>query len=871
MPLRALDDDDNDNDKPSESGDHKPLPDTDTDSDTGDDKPQSGDEDNEEDAEREEGGKDDPSQSVDEENEDEGQSQSGDNNEEVDEENEDEDQSQSGDNNEEVDEENEDEDQSQSGDNNEEVDEENEDEGQSQSGDNNEEVDEENEDEDQSQSGDNNEEVDEENEDEGQSQSGDNNEEVDEENEDEGQSQSGDNNEEVDEENEDEDQSQSGDVEINDEEQEEDTSQSGDVENEEENEQSGDSGDTNNEDGESESGDEDGDDKDDEDYDDDDAFRVLYIVTSSGRTMRDRNFGEVDRWTGMIAPLLKQSIGSYFREDGTNHHHNDGSNSGNNNNNSKSHRKYRVDLYMITSYTPSQEAKDVLRQSLPPSVGIQYWSDASPLIYHCEEYLNEPASSQLQGCVLWSESESLMFYRMKLANDTADFTRPEVRLREAPAQLARQHRYVIKDKLPYYDFFVVQEDDMVYTRDHVETHLRISAKAAALKTYKAPPTFTRDQWTGKHSWNERLQRKWLRRMKAGFVRVEVLAESHRRSCKPTQMTPNWKITEETAISIPEPIAENAVEPNTCCRLDLEEEAEDRDSHGTPLATNTTLVARQAFTDKPFPSTDDLILWETKLVGFLLHPWTPIEASETNATKTSWFAAPIVGPRDFPGRWAGHQITNTFSKEYYQDGLVPEGLKYLAGGRLIAQSGGWLASAGDIILYHTDLCRPNKVDFLPPFDFETHPRDGLHRHNVEYWSGGIQIYSEKGCRVQRVYDMDSADSFSKHLVYHASNNKQCFFKFLQQPPHIPNSIQSQIDLARQVRLEEKKQAEARGEDVNGKTYQEKKVKSTGPEFWKKYIDRQARLVRVQNLWNHLVETKAGILRDYLEEFSTEDNQ
>ena len=42
-------------------------------------------------------------------------------------------------------------------------------------------------------------------------------------------------------------------------------------------------------------------------------------------------------------------------------------------------------------------------------------------------------------------------------------------------------------------------------------------------------------------------------------------------------------------------------------------------------------------------------------------------------------------------------------------------------------------------YHTDLCHA-KGSFLPPWnnDVKHYPRDGLHRRNVEYYSGGIQL-------------------------------------------------------------------------------------------------------------------------------------
>ena len=41
-------------------------------------------------------------------------------------------------------------------------------------------------------------------------------------------------------------------------------------------------------------------------------------------------------------------------------------------------------------------------------------------------------------------------------------------------------------------------------------------------------------------------------------------------------------------------------------------------------------------------------------------------------------------------------------------------------------------------------------------------------NVEFWSGGYQVFGK--CGMQRIILLEP-ESFSKHLVYHTSNNKQ----------------------------------------------------------------------------------------------------
>ena len=83
----------------------------------------------------------------------------------------------------------------------------------------------------------------------------------------------------------------------------------------------------------------------------------------------------------------------------------------------------------------------------------------------------------------------------------------------------------------------------------------------------------------------------------------------------------------------------------------------------------------------------------------------------------------------------------------------------------------MASRREIMEFHTDLCS-TKGSFLPPYDPNKHRlyfRDGL-EHNVEALSGGIQLYGTL-CEVQRVVSLKSSQDFSRHFIYHASNNKQ----------------------------------------------------------------------------------------------------
>ena len=44
-------------------------------------------------------------------------------------------------------------------------------------------------------------------------------------------------------------------------------------------------------------------------------------------------------------------------------------------------------------------------------------------------------------------------------------------------------------------------------------------------------------------------------------------------------------------------------------------------------------------------------------------------------------------------------------------------------------------------------------------------------NVEYWSGGMHIFTSKhACNLQRIIPLEP-DKFARHLLYHTANNKQ----------------------------------------------------------------------------------------------------
>jgi hypothetical protein len=133
--------------------------------------------------------------------------------------------------------------------------------------------------------------------------------------------------------------------------------------------------------------------------------RLLYIITSSK-----------DRFEEVIIPIILDAVESFVQ----------------------SNEYSVVDVYMIVSYAFSQKKKNTIASLLPPGVGFQVWEDAMPMFYSCRKGAHE-------------DVECMGDWKKYVPVDQG-------KLQVGGAQLARQHRYVVKDKLPYYDFFVVFED-----------------------------------------------------------------------------------------------------------------------------------------------------------------------------------------------------------------------------------------------------------------------------------------------------------------------------------------------------------------------------------------------------------------------------
>lgn len=71
-------------------------------------------------------------------------------------------------------------------------------------------------------------------------------------------------------------------------------------------------------------------------------------------------------------------------------------------------------------------------------------------------------------------------------------------------------------------------------------------------------------------------------------------------------------------------------------------------------------------------------------------------------------------------------------------------------------------------WHTEVCPGG---FLPPYEAPHFRFDGLDMRNVEWWSGGINLVTQRhACNMQRLISLEPSQ-FARHLIYHSANNKQ----------------------------------------------------------------------------------------------------
>ena len=198
--------------------------------------------------------------------------------------------------------------------------------------------------------------------------------------------------------------------------------------------------------------------------------RILYIITA----LAEYNSGTrntvrgSDRLQETLIPVVSEGVTSMVRDG------------------------YDVDVFLVAHFVLLPERAALIAEALPKNVGFDYWNEATPLGY-----------------------------------DTGS-TKPNRKLENRTLHLARQHRFVIKDKLLNYDMFVVFEDDMLITADHVNHYIAVTNELRRLEDL-APVDFSSASATNSkekalQQYHGTMTKGQLRRMIPGFMRVEVLLD-----------------------------------------------------------------------------------------------------------------------------------------------------------------------------------------------------------------------------------------------------------------------------------------------------------------------------------------------------------
>lgn len=412
--------------------------------------------------------------------------------------------------------------------------------------------------------------------------------------------------------------------------------------------------------------------------------RILYIVT----TLAEYNSGTrntvkgSDRLQETLIPILTEGVSSMIQAG------------------------YDVDVYLVCHFMLSPERQALVQKSLPPTVGLQVWNDATPLGY----------------------DTSL---------DPKDH--PHRKMEYRTLHLARQHRFVIKDKFLHYDIFVVFEDDMLIKASHVQHFVAVTqelqsladrapldiidGKVAASKAGRTKPD---QQYHGAMTQGQ------LRRMMPGFMRVEVLLDPEKYGAQ--QNTGPVPVDLDFGPLLPKPHRVNA-EP--CCSV-------------SNAIANDNRPAR--------PTDDALMIWETNIL--------PLGVRQM--PKDSWLDWVVLQRGPSQGELNHTQIIGDYwtnrKQDFYGKSRRPSPQEF----KYINNQGGWMATQKQMWNWHCDQCPGG---FLPPYEGPHYRHDGLDMRNVEWYSGGMQLSTVRhACNLQRIILLDP-QHFSKSLLYHSANNKQ----------------------------------------------------------------------------------------------------
>ena len=407
--------------------------------------------------------------------------------------------------------------------------------------------------------------------------------------------------------------------------------------------------------------------------DDDDKFRVLYIVstlTEYDTGGRGTEKGK-DRLQNVVIPTLTESI--------------------------QGMTNWQVDVYLVLGYKELLPHRyQLIRDALPTSIvkNIFVWEDSIPYFYSDRRRGGRTNKVEL-----------------------------------AMHGLSRQHRFVIKDELQNYDFFMAFEDDMKVTHDHVLNFLDLSTMIETLthdadsntieEEFILNPDIQRDpSHDGAKVGNDvaydvtSMKKEQYQRLFPGFLRVEVdIQHSNPRNGGLTNVRKSFP---QSQFITPSPQTPQ-LSMDYCCNSSS--------------------------------NTKNVYMWETNVQasGVRKYP-EPL----------GWVATmPVQDISDVGSYWSGYN-------NVYKDGNQKRPRRVDA---TLGQQAGFMATRSQIEYFDKVACPGG---FLPPFISNYWKGQSLKRHSVEFWSGGFQLFGT--CHLNRVLSLDP-NKFSKQLLHHTSNNKQ----------------------------------------------------------------------------------------------------
>ena len=171
--------------------------------------------------------------------------------------------------------------------------------------------------------------------------------------------------------------------------------------------------------------------------------------------------------------------------------------------------------------------------------------------------------------------------------------------------LARQHHFVVQDKLEFYDMIIAYDDDMLARRQHVDHYLRLSAEIELLLTLA--PNDLQENENHAHDFNRNtffgdMPKQQLERSVPGFVRVEAIGNEQVRGAQSGALT--IPIDHDFLDEIIGGHREVNVDPIICCHAHM------KLNEGSSGKVPET------------PSSDDLIAWGTNIKSFSLRQFPP---------------------------------------------------------------------------------------------------------------------------------------------------------------------------------------------------------------------------------------------------------